>query len=268
MLIPTISLGTIGLYLSAGALLLKDLISDQAMRRGLILTITTAAILLHSVVLYLILPDQGSLNLGFTYASSLAAWLIVFCFLIVTLFRPTEILGILILPLSAATVLIAWLWPPQVINPSTSAWFSFHMLFSLAAYALLSLAMVQSLIMYLLDRQLKTHNTSKLLVTLPPLEVMERLLFTLVGLGFSLLTLGLISGVEYSVQRAGSAFLFNHHTVLAIIAWLIFGILLVGRIRFGWRGQTAIRWTLGGFIVLLLAYFGTKFVLEFLLSKV
>ena len=90
-------------------------------------------------------------------------------------------------------------------------------------------------------------------------------MFRLIGAGFVLLTLALFTGFVFVTN------LFTQHlidkTVLSLIAWTIFGVLLIGRIRFGWRGRSAVRWTLSGFGVLALAYFGTKFVLEEVLGR-
>src|SRR5690606_21527752 len=101
----------------------------------------------------------------------------------------------------------------------------------------------------------------------PPLLTMETLLFRVIGVGFILLTLTLISGILFSEQIFGQPLKFTHKNFFAIISWLVFGGLLLGRFQYGWRGKTAIRWTLSGFVLLLLAYAGSKFVLEVLLSR-
>jgi ABC-type uncharacterized transport system permease subunit len=108
--------------------------------------------------------------------------------------------------------------------------------------------------------RLRHHRPGGLLRALPPLAVMETLLFQTLGLGFALLSLALFSGLIF-IQDMFAQHL-AHKTVLSIFAWLVFAVLLWGRWRFGWRGRTAIRWTLGGFALLVLAYFGSKFVLE------
>jgi ABC-type uncharacterized transport system permease subunit len=103
--------------------------------------------------------------------------------------------------------------------------------------------------------------------SLPPVETMETLLFQLITVGFVLLTITLLSGIGFSSQLFGKAFVFNHHTVLSLLAWCSFATLLGGRLFAGWRGQFAVQWTLASFILLLLAYFGTRFVLEVLLAQ-
>ena len=98
-------------------------------------------------------------------------------------------------------------------------------------------------------------------------EAMEALLFNLLWRGFILLTLTLVSGVFFTEQIFGKAFVINHHIVLSASAWLVFGIFLFGHWRWGWRGKNALHWTIGGLSLLILGYFGTKFVLEFMLDK-
>jgi ABC-type uncharacterized transport system permease subunit len=117
------------------------------------------------------------------------------------------------------------------------------------------------------ERQLRHKQPGGFMRTLPPMQTMEQLMFQLITLGFALLTLTVISGIFFSEAVFGKPLMFTHHIVLSIFAWLAFAILLVGRWRFGWRGRNAIRWTVSGFTLLALAYFGSKFVLEILLGR-
>jgi ABC-type uncharacterized transport system permease subunit len=102
---------------------------------------------------------------------------------------------------------------------------------------------------------------------LPPLLTLETLLFRLIGAAFVFLTLTLITGIAFSETLFGRALRADHKTVFAVLSWLIFAWLLAGRWRYGWRGRTALRWTLSGFVMLLLAYVGSRFVLEVLLQR-
>jgi ABC-type uncharacterized transport system permease subunit len=117
------------------------------------------------------------------------------------------------------------------------------------------------------ERSLHQKTSLIKLPDFPPIMTMETLLFRIIGLGFVLLTFTLISGMLFSEQIFHQALKLNHKNIFTIISWLIFGSLLLGRERYGWRGRTAIRWTLTGFVVLLLAYVGSKFVLEVLLGR-
>jgi ABC-type uncharacterized transport system permease subunit len=102
---------------------------------------------------------------------------------------------------------------------------------------------------------------------MPPLLTLETILFKLIGAGFILLTLAVGSGILFSEEVFGKAMSFSHKTLFAILSWLVFGALLAGRMIWGWRGRLAVRWTITGFVMLLLAYVGSKFVLEILLHR-
>jgi ABC-type uncharacterized transport system permease subunit len=102
---------------------------------------------------------------------------------------------------------------------------------------------------------------------MPPLLTMEKLLFRIIWAGFILLTLTLASGVIFSEELFGKAARLNHKTVFGVLSWIIFAALLGGRQVYGWRGRVAVRWTLAGFLMLVLAYIGSKFVLEVILGR-
>ena len=98
------------------------------------------------------------------------------------------------------------------------------------------------------------------------MQVMEEVLVQLLWLGFFLLSLSLATGMMF-VHNIFAQHI-SHKTVLSIMAWCVFAILLWGRWSWGWRGRQLIRWTLGGFALLVLAYFGSKFVYELILKRV
>ena len=110
-----------------------------------------------------------------------------------------------------------------------------------------------------------TRRIADLPSVLPPLDALEKVMFRLIGAGFALLTLSLLTGFVFVTNLFAQRLL--QKTVLSLIAWLLFGVLLIGRIRFGWRGRSAVRWTLTGFGVLAAAYFGSKFVLEYVYGQ-
>ncbi len=133
------------------------------------------------------------------------------------------------------------------------------------AFAVLAIAAVQAVLVGLQNQALRHHHIRGIVQSLPPLTTMERVLFELVWAGIVLLTLAIISGLIFLDNLFAQHLV--HKTVLSLGAWVIFTTLLVGRYRFGWRGMRAVRWTLGGCALLLLAYFGSKFVLEILLNR-
>ncbi|MDR2017237.1 MAG: cytochrome c biogenesis protein CcsA, partial [Burkholderiales bacterium] len=144
---------------------------------------------------------------------------------------------------------------------ATESWAALHMPIALLAYSLFFVAAVQALIMVGLEKRLHAGVTSNARYT-PPLLTLERYLFRLILLGFVLLTLAVISGLFFTEQVFGTPFKLTHKSGFSILAWFIFGTLLVGRWRFGWRGRKALHWILAGTLFLVFAYFGSKLVLE------
>lgn len=266
-----LALPALTLYIGAAALLWRGQhlgASRAGAGRLGVVALAAGALLLHGAVLYVDLI-RGDLNLGITHSASLIAWAVTALFLLAVLFEPVDSLGIVILPLSAVSVFVAWQWPgaaSAVLSGATPAQTS-HIIISMLAYSLLSVAVVQSLVLAFQERALHRRQAGGFLRNLPPLETMERLLFRMIAVGFLLLTLTLVSGVFFSEQVFGKPLRFTHHIVLSIVAWAVFGTLLIGRWRFGWRGRIAVRLTLAGFMLLVLGYFGTKFVLEVLLNR-
>lgn len=271
MSIAALSLATIALYLLMGGWLWYRLQAGAAPAGGArigMYVVGFAAIILHAAILYSGMLAEGGLNLGLTNAFSLVAWAVAAIFLAASLTQPIALLGTFIMPIAAFTIALAWLWPSRHLHlPPASFPLFVHVVISILAYSLLSIAIVQGMMLGLQERRLHEKQSGRFLRALPPLQTMETLMFQMIGIGFFLLTLTLISGIFFSETVFGEPLMFTHHIVLSIFAWVIFAILLVGRWRFGWRGRAAIRWAMAGFSLLVLAYFGTKFVLEIILNR-
>jgi len=268
-LLSSLSLFTALIYAFAGALFVRHLVvhnePDQQPSK-LAWSLTIGAVILHALVLYTSILQANTIELGITNAASLVTWVIVVLFLIATTRQPIHNLGALIAPISAVTLIMQWLWPasPSSATQPNSPLFGAHLTIALLGYAFLTLAALQATLLMIQERRIQQHHPGRLLHGLPPLQTMDRLLFQLIVVGFVFLSLTIISGVFFTEQIFGAPLVFNHHTVLAIIGWGVFATLLVGRWGFGWRGRKAAAWTLAGFVVLLLGYFGTKFVVEVL----
>ena len=222
------------------------------------------ALLAHGTNLYFQLITSNGLSLDFFNAASLIAAAVVLLTLLACRTIPVENLLLLLLPLACLTVLLAQFAPSgtaQVINeePGILA----HILFSILAYGMLTIAVLQSLLLLLQDHQLKHKHPSGLIKNFPPLQTMESLLFGFLWAGWGLLSLSLVSGWLF-VENLFAQHL-AHKTILSCFAWVVFAVLLWGRQQLGWRGHKAIRWTLAGFCLLMLAYFGSKLVREFIL---
>jgi len=226
------------------------------------------ALLLHGFGLYGDLFGGGAMRFGFAGALSLMLWLAVLIYWVESFHSRLEGLQPLVLPLAAACTLLPVGFPDQhLLANVASPLFRAHLLVAMVAYSLFTLAALHAILMAVVERRLHHGQVTKPLASLPPLLTMEALLFRLIGIAFILLTLTLASGIAFSETLFGKALRFDHKTVFSIISWLIFAVLLVGRYAWGWRGRKALRWTLAGFAALLLAYVGSRFVLEVILSR-
>jgi ABC-type uncharacterized transport system permease subunit len=258
------------LYLLASSLLAVRLSQGRVepdSRRFAILLVGLAALLAHGALLYPSIMNPAGLNLGFFNAASLVALLTVALLLLAAFQEPVENLGIAVFPVAAISIALVLLYPAHhLITGTTTGWqLDAHILISLLAYSILGLAVVQALLLAIQEYHLHNRQPGGIIRSLPPLQTMESLMFQMIGVGFALLTLALVTGILF-LQDIFAQHLV-HKTVLSILAWCVFALLLWGRWRFGWRGRVAIRWTVGGFIFLMLAYFGSKLVLELILSR-
>jgi ABC-type uncharacterized transport system permease subunit len=257
------------IYLVLGALLTLNLVRGKRVSgrfKTLMLVPMLAAVALHSFVLYDGIHTSAGKNLALFQAASLVAWLMVLLWLMSLLSKPTENLAVVILPVAAVAILLEVLLPERghVLHNLAPGMLA-HIFISILAYSLLGIAAIQAVLLWIQDRQLHNRHPGGFVRALPPLQVMESLLFQMIALGFIVLTFSLFSGVLFLENIFAQHLV--HKTVLSILSWLVFAVLLWGRWRLGWRGKTAIRWTLGGFFSLMLAYFGTKFVLELILHR-
>ena len=225
-------------------------------------------LILHGYTLYLSIFSGTGLSFGVGNAVSSIVWLTALVYWLSSFFYRLEALQTLVAPIAAIAVLLPLVFPSlrPLANTELPA-FKAHILVAMMAYSLLTIAALHALLMAFVERRLHHPAMSPTLLNLPPLLTMEKLLFRIIWAGFILLTLTLISGVVFSEEVFGQPLKFTHKTLFGFISWGVFAALLTGRQLYGWRGRIAIRWTLIGFVILLLAYIGSKFVLEVILQR-
>ncbi len=228
-------------------------------------------LMLHAVTLYQSMFVDAGLSFGLSTAVSSIVWLTAFIYWFSGFFNRLRGLQTLVAPVAAAAaiaVLLPLFFPSlrPLANTELPA-FKAHLLVAMMAYSLLTIAALHALLMTVVERHLHHPGSHSILNNLPPLLAMEKLLFNIIWIGFVLLTLTLLSGIVFSKEVFGQSLTFTHKTLFGFISWGVFAALLAGRQFYGWRGRIAIRWTLAGFITLLLAYIGSKFVLEIVLNR-
>jgi len=239
---------------------------------GLLLAL---AVLGHGALLLQDVLGSGGLRFGF--AQALSATFVVACGLLWIEGFFVALVGLyaLLTPMAAVTVMLPVVFHGVALAAEGSSLaLRVHLAVSVLAYSLFTVAALHSVLMTSIDRYL--HQPMReppgvlgpLLSRMPSLLALESLLFRQLAAGFVLLTASLASGIIFSEELFGRPLRFDHKTVFAIIAWCVFGGLLIGRYAFGWRGRVAQRWLFVGFLMLLLAYIGSRFVFEVVLGRV
>lgn len=204
-----------------------------------------------------------SLNFSAHSMFVLISGILVGIYLLCSLAMPIRRLGVIVFPLALFGIILSLLWTKESVTSLTmSKSLIAHILTSVTAYALLTIATVQGLLYVYQERQIKNRANPAMLMVLPPLQTMEKLLFRLITAGFICLSLTLFSGALFSQYIFGHAFILKHHTILPFIGWLMFVVVLFKRMKYGIRGSRAVALTVIGLVLIQLGYFGTKIVSE------
>jgi ABC-type uncharacterized transport system permease subunit len=253
-------------YLAAVVLLYLSILQSDPAKKKFAILLTCLGLLLHAVDQYQHWSPKGS-EANILSVMSMCAFVVVALLVIsVPLRKPLFEAGLVALPIATVVLIGEWaIQPPGRLVSEGEAHVTFHILSSVTAFGVLSIASVYALFVALIDRFLRRHHLNRFIRNLPALQVLERLLFQLIAVGFVLLSVSLGSGLLF-IENLFEQHL-AHKSILSISAWVVFGTLLWGRRAWGWRGRTAVRMTLAGILLLILAYFGSKLVLEVVLGS-
>jgi ABC-type uncharacterized transport system permease subunit len=266
MTIVAANLAALVIYLAASFLLISAFKRQNPPSKNLLLSLGLLALVVHGIAILTASVTPQGFQLSLFNASSLIFWVINLLVLLSSLKKPLHNLFILLFPLSALSIIAALVGNYLGEQLLLDFHLALHVILSILAYSLLTIASLQALFLAYQNSLLKNKHHLNQARFLPPLQTMEALLFELLWAGEILLTLAIVSGFWFLEDMFAQHLI--HKTVFAIVAWCIYAGLLCGRLFRGWRGNKAIRWTLAGFISLMLAYFGSKFVLELILNRV
>lgn len=255
------------LYLAATGLHLSHIFGQRADRLSQsVMFLGGLSLLLHGTIVWTGIAGGEAYAFGFYRISALIFLVINLVCAISLARRPLQNLLVILFPLSAMSILIAAFAPSNaIVSTSLPGGLLLHIASSILAYSILTLAAAQAALVAAQDYQLRHRHTRGIVQILPPLQLMESMLFELVWAGVVLLTIAIVSGFVFLDDMFAQSL--AHKTILSVVAWLVFSVLLWGRHQLGWRSQTAVRLTLAGFIVLMLAFFGSKLVLELILHR-
>ena len=204
---------------------------------------------------------------GFAPAMSVTVWWVLTAYAVESQYFPQLKARWAMAALGSAAVILAWVFPGAALHLKSSIWLPLHWALGIASYGMFAAAVIHAGLMTHAEKQIRMGNDNQSGL---PLLTLERLMFRFVLLGFVLLTLTLIAGLVFGEQlygAAGARWKWDHKTVFSILSWLTFAVLLLGRYRFGWRGRRAVRVLYTGATLLLLAYAGSRFVMEVILER-
>jgi ABC-type uncharacterized transport system permease subunit len=243
-------------------------------RRGAVVSgVATLAWVLHGAALWPDMLANGTLRVGFAFMLSAALWISVAAWWLENRNFALDGMRRMVMPCAAVASLLPPLFPGSLMpaGAQTPA-FGWHVAVAIMAYSTLTIAAFHAVLMALQETRLHARSAKKgwlgaAIDQLPALLTMEKLLFRMIGIGFVLLSLTVLSGIVFSEQLFGRALRWDHKNVFALLSWLLFAALLAGRRWRGWRGKTALRFTLAGFATLALAYVGSRFVFEVVLHR-
>ncbi|APX91801.1 cytochrome C biogenesis protein [Halomonas sp. 1513] len=253
------------LYLGAASWQGLTLVRRVPSRPALVRGVGAAALLCHALVIVAMMREADGLWLGLSSSAAVVSAVITAVLLGGSMVKPIINVATALFPLAAASLLLAVGLPAPARDSGLTPGIALHVISSALAFAVLAIAAVQAVLVGLQNQALRHHHIRGLVQALPPLTTMERVLFELIWAGMLLLTLSIASGFVFLDNLFAQHL--AHKTILSLAAWVLFAILLAGRHFRGWRGLRAVRWTLGGTALLLLAYFGSRFVLEIVFQR-
>ena len=263
MILSALSYSAIAFYLLASIFQMRSFSAERATNSA-VKFLASAAIFCHFLIVFPTIFDGTAYNFGLYSMLSLMALTIGVIVFLISFRRPISNLFLLIFPIAAVAVLLNTLFKNHSeLKNTIDGGMALHIAMSVIAYSILTIATVQAAMLSFGDRMLRSRQLT-LIKSLPALETMEQMMFELLWVGLLFLTLSIASGFLFVEDFSGPGVI--HHTVLAIAAWLVFALLALGRKYLGWRGLIASRWTVVGFVLLALGYFGSKFVMELLLN--
>ena len=251
-------------YLLASWLVMRRLRARREARAGAWLLTAVCAVALHGLFHALAWRTDGGVDLHFFSALSLTGLGMAALTTLYAAAGRMGALGVVVFPVAALTLLGAALMPGTAAR--VLDWrLDLHAWLALLAYATLAIAALLAIMLWAQERALRRREFHGWLQLLPPLTELETLLFRTIWTGFVLLTATLLTGVLFVHDFFAQHLI--HKSVLSLLSWLVFGALLLGRWRYGWRGTKAVRLTLVAMALLILAFFGSKFVLELVLQR-
>ncbi len=255
----------IATYLLSGFFSIKTLLGNHKVIRWQLYGPAVVGLVAHSIHLVSTVSINGMLQFSLLNTISICVWLTIGVVLISAVTKPIHNLFTFFMPLGGILLFIGVITPQMASPKAYSNGMVFHIFVALLAYSIMIITTLQAILVNIQSNHLQKHHlNNRILKLLPPLQSMERMMFEWLMVGFMLLTVAIITGGMYVSDIFAQHLI--HKTVLTIIAWFFFAVLIFGHFYLGWRGQQASRMVYLGMIFLLVAFVGSKFILEYLIK--
>ncbi len=254
---------TIACYIATIVLQFRRILKKSDTSRSTIFLIAGAGVVFHAITVYQSMVTVAGVDFGFYKISSMIALFFSILLVVSAYNKPTDNLLLTLLPVSVVAVIMAHFFSTGFAPKHYSPGILSHIIISILAYSVMTISATHAILILLQDRRLKSHRPAGMAWGLPPLQTMDRLLWEMLVVGMIGLTLAISTGFFF-VEDLFTQHLFQK-TLLTLLSWITYAVLLVGHIKNGWRGRTAARWTLVAFAILLIAFMGSKFAFEFVL---
>jgi cytochrome c-type biogenesis protein CcsB len=249
------------LYLAATVVALVGISVRRDLPATLLPRILWAAVAGHGLAIVLRSVHVGHLAVTtFNESLSFLALMMVAVFLLVQLRRPLLALGAVVSPLAFGLTLAsdaAYRGAEPLPPVLDSIWLPVHVVLAFLGDAVFALAFSASLLYLLQERRLKARRGG-LLRHLPSLETLDRLNYSFLVWGLVLLTLGIVSGIIWAHSAWGRFWSSDPKLIFSVVTWVIYVVLLQGRMTAGWRGRWAATLTIAGFAVIVLSLIGVN----------
>jgi ABC-type uncharacterized transport system permease subunit len=252
-------------YLASGIAAITATYTEKNVNKWTYLGLAAFGVMAHTAELASELIVEGMLQMSLLNSISVCVWMTISVILISALTKPIHNLFMFFMPAASAFLLLALLAPQLAAPKAYSSGMLIHIFVSLLAYSVMIVTTLQAILVNVQSNHLHHHRfNSRISSLLPPLESMERLMFEWLMIGFVLLTLAIVTGGIYVDNMLAQHLI--HKTALTIVSWGFYAVLLFGHFYLGWRGLRASQLIYIGFSFLLVAFFGSKFVLEYLIQ--
>ncbi len=263
MILPSASPAGVALALAAAAAYALPAAAASRLSAPTARRTLQAAWVLHAVVIGWSLLGTSP-RFGFAPALSVTAWLVLTVYAVERQMFPQLQARWALAGLGAVAIVLALLFPGTPLHVGASPWLPLHWALGIASYGLFAASVVHAWLMMRAERAIRHADDAHAGL---PLLTLERLTFRFASGGFVLLSATLLAGLVFGEAAGGPGWRWDHKTVFSTLAWAAFATLLLGRLRFGWRGRKAVRVLYVGSLLLLLAYVGSRFVLEVVLGR-